>query len=537
MARTATTRPNRLAPPLAVAPLLAMAVLLCLDTASAQTAGSTPTGESDASRIERLERMVSTVVEENRRLADEVRSLREQYETRPALSQQPSLPSPAVPDPELPGWRADLVDSDDDPEPPPATSFWTAPPPIPTDPQTFVAPRPRFHVEYNNGFEILPENIDETPFSLKIRSQNMFRYNGFARDATYWIDSSGQRQAIANSNYFGVPRGRLIFSGTALLPRLSYLLNIDYNSVTSNPIGFRAYELGYRFSRAFELYVGQTKVPGSREWLVSSFSALQGPDRSMATTFFRPSLSQGVWVIGQPFDELYYHAMVSDGFNTLNQLPERLNNRFCWSGSMWWEPWGAFGPGYSDLEDHDDAAIRLGGSYTYAVGRGSQTESDAVENSPVRLSDGTIVTTLGALAPGVTLQTYDISLAAIDLATKYRGLGISAEVYAQNLLNLGATGPIPVDSIRAYGGVLQGGYFVLPQRAELYARTSFVTGGYGSGSEAAAGFNWFFLKGRDNLRYTFDAAWLESSPAGQNRTGFVAGQTGLLLRTQITVVY
>jgi len=50
-------------------------------------------------------------------------------------------------------------------------------------------------------------------------------------------------------------------------------------------------------------------------------------------------------------------------------------------------------------------------------------------------------------------------------------------------------------------------------------------------------FDSIFLEGKDNLRFTFDAAWLERSPAGQNRTGFVAGQTGLLIRTQITVVY
>jgi hypothetical protein len=39
------------------------------------------------------------------------------------------------------------------------------------------------------------------------------------------------------------------------------------------------------------------------------------------------------------------------------------------------------------------------------------------------------------------------------------------------------------------------------------------------------------------LCFTFDAAWLENSPAGQNRTGFVAGQTGLLVRTQIVAAY
>jgi hypothetical protein len=67
----------------------------------------------------------------------------------------------------------------------------------------------------------------------------------------------------------------------------------------------------------------------------------------------------------------------------------------------------------------------------------------------------------------------------------------------------------------------------------LYARSSYVTGAYGSGYEVGGGFNEFFLPGKDNLFFTFDVAWLENSPAGQNRTGFVAGQTGLLVRTQI----
>jgi hypothetical protein len=394
-----------------------------------------------------------------------------------------------------------------------------------------------FHVDYDNGFAILPNEPDETPFSLKIRNQNMFRYDGFSRAESTWTDSAGNQLPIANSNYFGIPRGRLIFSGNALVPKLSYLLNIDYNSVTSQPIGFRAFWLSYQFSKGLELYVGQSKVPGSREWLESAFAPLQSADRTMATTFFRPSLSQGMWITGEPVDDLYYHAMVSNGFNTLNLQPEQLNNRFAWSGSTWWEPWGDFGRGYSDLQHHETAAIRLGGSYTYALGSGSQAASDAVENSPVRLSDGTIITAPGALAPDVTLTSYDISLAAIDLAWKYRGLGLSSEIYFQDLLGLQGTGPLPIASTSAFGGFVKGGVFLVPQETEVYARSSYVTGAYGSGYELGGGFNRFFLPGKDSLFFTFDVAWLESSPAGQNRTGFVAGQTGLLVRTQIVAAF
>lgn len=398
-------------------------------------------------------------------------------------------------------------------------------------------PGSRFHADYADGFAILPDDPGQTPFSLRVRNQNMFRYTGFARAEPSWTDSAGSTVPIVNSNYFGIPRGRLIFDGDALLPGLSYLLNIDYNSVTSQPIGFRAYWLSWRIGEAAQLFVGQSKVPGSREWIESAFAPLQSADRTMATTFFRPSLSQGVWMTGEPLDGLFYHAMVSNGFNTLNLIPEALNNRFAWSGSAWWEPWAEFGRGYSDLQHHDRAAIRCGASYTYALGSGSQSASDAVENSPIRLSDGTIITTPGALAPGVTLTSYDISLAAIDAAWKYRGWGLSSEIYFQDLLGLQGTGPLPIASTSAFGGFLKGGVFVVPRETELYARASYVTGAYGSGHELGGGFHHFFLPGRDNLFFTGDAAWLEQSPAGQNRTGFVAGQTGLLVRAQIVAVY
>lgn len=446
--------------------------------------------------------------------------------TPPARAVEPApadIALQAVPSPVPEGWEAEFED---------AGASWTG-----CTGADSARRGGRFRVDYDGGFAILPNDPDETPYSLRIRNQNMFRYDGFARAEPAWTDSAGNVIPINNSNYFGIPRGRLIFSGDALMPRLSYLLNIDYNSVTNQPIGFRAFWLGYRFSKAVELYVGQSKVPGSREWIESAFAPLQSADRTMATTFFRPSLSQGVWLMGEPSDGWHYHAMMSNGFNTLNLLPEELNNRFAWSGSTWWEPWGAFGRGYSDLQHHEEAAVRLGGSYTFALGSGNQAASDAVENSPVRLSDGTIITTPGALAPGVTLQSYDISLAAIDWAWKYRGFGLSSEIYFQDLLNFVGTGPLPITSASAFGGFVKGGYFVIPRETELYARSSYVTGGYGSGYELGGGCNQFFLPGKDNLFFTFDVAWLEHSPAGQNRTGFVAGQTGLLVRTQIVAVF
>ncbi len=177
--------------------------------------------------------------------------------------------------------------------------------------------------------------------------------------------------------------------------------------------------------------------------------------------------------------------------------------------------------------------MRVGTSFTAAIGQGPQVDTDTIENTLVRLSDGTLISMQGAFAPGVTLQRYDLSLTAIDVAFKYRGCSLSSEVYFQELSSLEGNGPLPLQSTRAYGGFAQGGYFLLPQQLELYARTSWVSGEYGSGSEIAGGFNWFPIRGKSNLRFTFDVADLESSPADQNRTGLEAGQTGILIRTQI----
>src|SRR5207342_1781650 len=121
-----------------------------------------------------------------------------------------------------------------------------------------------------------------------------------------------------------------------------YMLNIDYNTVGTNQINFLAYWLGYRFSRGCTAYIGQYKVAGSREWL-TSYLYTQGLDRSLATTFFRPSLSQGIWITGEPVDGFHYHAMMSNGFNTLGINPDQISSKMTFSGSAWFEPLGEFG--------------------------------------------------------------------------------------------------------------------------------------------------------------------------------------------------
>jgi hypothetical protein len=383
---------------------------------------------------------------------------------------------------------------------------------------------------------IAPTDPDTFPFSFKFNNQTQVRYTAFDAGEARWTDSTGAVFPITDRSNFEIPRGRAVFSGFVFLPDLTWMLNIDYNTVSDSPINFRAYWMAYTFNRGLTLYLGQNKVPGSREWLVSNMY-MSGPDRSMATTFFRPSLSQGLWATGEPIDGLFYHAMIANGFNTLNTKPSELDSNMAFSLSVWDEPWGEFGAGYGDFEWHEEPALRFGTSLTYSPEHGQQGDPDAPENAEIRLTDGTVLTAPGALAPGVTLNVYYVGLETFDVSYKHRGFSISGELYLQQLFGLRGNGPLPRSSLFAYGGFLQTGYFVIPQKFELYGRTSQITGRNGNGGEFALGFNWFFLPGKQNLRYTLDAAWIERSPADQNRTDYRAGDTGVLIRSQFQLFF
>jgi hypothetical protein len=395
---------------------------------------------------------------------------------------------------------------------------------------------PSYTFGYDHGFEISSTDLTEAPFSLKFNFENQFRYVGFARGVESWTDSAGNVMSVTNRNNLEIPRGRVIFSGMALLPEVRYQLDFDYNTVSDRQVNLRGYWLSYQFSRAVSLYVGQDMVPGSREWLTSSRNTL-GPDRSLATTFFRPSLSQGVWVIGEPIDGFHYRAMVANGFNTGSVTAQKLDNLFAYAASAWWEPMGEFGPALSDLEWHDDPAIRVGASGTVAPVEGLQDTPNFPENNEIRLSDGTLITATGALAPGVTVTAFGIALGAIDFGFKHRGFSFTSELYLRDIFNLKADGPLPRSSMFDIGGYGQIGFFLVPRKFEVYTRTSHVTGPFGTGGEYAGGWNWYILPGSQNLRLTIDVAWINHSPADQNRTDYRAGDTGWLIRTQFQTYF
>ena len=235
-------------------------------------------------------------------------------------------------------------------------------------------------------------------------------------------------------------------------------------------------------------------------------------------------------------DNVHYVAMLANSLNRFTQGTERAGSSRAFGGSLWWEPQGDFGVGPSDLENHARPSWRLGlnTAISSETNQGfGQVGLSNPEDTIVRLSDGTPLFRRGSLGPGVELMSTNIQLWTVDAAVKYRGLGIAGEYFFRSLNGFeteGAGQPV-VNSLFDHGGLLQASYFLVARELELFARTSYVTGRFGTGSEYGAGVNWY-PQGQRTWRYTFEVLRINDSPAQNLLTGYRAGETGTLFQLQ-----
>lgn len=385
----------------------------------------------------------------------------------------------------------------------------------------------------NDFLLVEPIDPDATPFELRFDLRTQLRYSGFAPSASSWTESNGTMLPVRDFSVFEINRNWFEFSGYGLDPRLKYL-SIVFTSTASNSAIFLGY-LRYEFDRSFNLSGGYWKVPGSQEWY-DSFRYTLGSDRTMATTFFRPGFSPGVWIDGEPTDDLHYVFMISNSFNGESETAKRLGSAMAYSSSVWWEPWGKYGPGPSDIEDHRSPALQLSSGFVFTrrLNQGTSTPTNP-EDTVLRLSDGTPLFAAGALGPGAQLVGTNLYLWSLGAAMKWQGWSVSSEAYLRWLQDFATNGaPATVSKLFDCGGYLQTGLFFVPRKGELFARTSAVTGHYGNGYEWSGGINWYPQETR-HWRCTFDVTRIVRSPADNILTGYRAGESGVLFEAQMLV--
>jgi hypothetical protein len=511
-------------------------------------AGSTPANSSPAQgapiSLEGLARQLQRLEEQNAKLAEQNQSLVKQLQTvtsrcdqlnrrleqiEPRPGAPPStLPSPLPPDAGFP------------PEGSRAGSGSTRPQEAADLSQVGEPARQAFskflvgdYDEDRGQFVLVrPRDEQRVPFELRFDIFTQARYSNFARKTNFWIDSTGARQEVRSFQSTEINRNFLQFSGFAIDPRLQFTA-IIFSSTAFNDTVYLGW-INFHFCDAFDLRVGNWLVPGTREWY-ESFRYTLGAERLMATTFFRPNISPGVWAQGEPIKNVHYVAMLMNSMNRFSQGIERVGSAINFAGTVWSEPRGSFGLGPSDIENHQRLTPRIGTSVAFSKetnqGLGSDTLANP-EDTILRLSDGTPLFRPGALGPGVELRSAGVQLWTIDAAIKYRGLGLSGEYFFRWLDTFRAENShVPFHSLFDQGGLLQAGYFVNPGKLEAFARTSFVTGPFGGGNEFGGGANWY-VRGTRDWRLTFEVLEINHSPAQNVLTGYRAGASGTLFQLQ-----
>ncbi len=385
------------------------------------------------------------------------------------------------------------------------------------------------------GFEIA-----DTPMgSLNFSAWAYTRYlNQNALDKSY-TDSFGRDFDLDLRNDFQFNKVNLTFNGWVYDPNLRYLLYTWTNN-TSQGDGAQVVVAGnfkYRFNKAVDVGVGIDGLPGTRS-MYGTFPYFNKVDmRTMADEFFRPSYTTGIWSAGELDKGLTYKVMLGNNLSQLGVNAAKLDGDLdTWSGRIQWQPTtGEFGPngGWGDFEMHEQLATQLGLSATYSrEDRQSQPGTEDVNNSQIRLSDGTRLFLPGAFATDGGIKRATYQMVSADAGLKYQGFELATAGFSRWLDTFKTQGEVPVDDLYDYGFEVQTSYMFMPHTLQGYIASSKIFGEYGNPWDTAVGVNWFPMRTR-SLRVNGELLYTNDSAVGNSSAPYLVGGDGTALNTNI----
>ena len=376
---------------------------------------------------------------------------------------------------------------------------------------------------------------------LGISAYALLRYIDQMPAEQTFTDHLGVEHTVDGRQDIFPHRVMIFFKGWVGSPKLVYNIFIWTVNTTDQKNLFAS--IGYQFNRKFSLYAGINGLPGTRS-LQGSHPYWLGNDRVMADEFFRPYFTYGLWAQGEPTPGFWYNAMLGNNLSALGVKATQLDRTFSGAASVWWMPTThEFGPrgAFGDWEYHEKVATRFGVSATYSP---EQRFGDGVTgptgNTTIKLADSLNVFDTGSLAPGVTVQSVNYELLAVDLGVKYRGVFVQTELYRRQLDGFKADGTLPVEKIVDTGFYVQAAGYPVPKKLELYGATSQIYGDKGAGfdnsSEYILGLNFYPFKMR-NHRLNVQVQDVNHSPVGSTFGYYVGGQHGTTVSTAFSVFF
>jgi hypothetical protein len=264
-------------------------------------------------------------------------------------------------------------------------------------------------------------------------------------------------------------------------------------------------------------------------------------NRTVADEFFRGSYSQGFWADGKILDNVGYRVMIANNLSALgiaaSQLDAQLNTM---SGALWWMPTtGEFGPamGFGDFEGHEKPATLFGIHFTRSrEDKQDQPSTNDIENSQIRLSDGTLLFSPNAFNTDGQVNRATYQMADVNAGFKYLGWSLEGEYYVRWITDFKTTGFIPVSSLFDHGFQVQASTMLIPKQLQAYVAGSEVFGQYGKPWDVTVGLNWYpFL--RREMHINAQAIYLDRSPVGGLSYPYIVGGNGWLFNTDFIITF
>jgi hypothetical protein len=377
------------------------------------------------------------------------------------------------------------------------------------------------------------------------KGQIYFRLFSYARylnqrnlDPTY-VDGFGNARTVQLRQDIQLQKFFAPFSGWFLTSKFRYYLYVwSSNPSQGDPaqvVG--AGNLSYTFNRFVTLGAGITSLPAVRSTEGQFPYWLGVDDRMTADEFFRGSYTDGVWLKGEITAKSKYMAMIGNNLSVLGVSATQLDNKLDTQSFMvqWLPTTGEFGlyGTFGDYDDHQKVATRLGAHYTHSLeDRQMQPGTNAIENSQIRLTDGSSVFTPDLFGPGITVNTVDYQMMSLDAGVKYRGLSLEGEYYRRWLNDFTGINTAGIAAITDDGYQLQSSAMIVQKTLQVYLSGSQIFGRYGNASELRAGQNWYLARER-GLRLNAEWIHLGNCPVGYTAVPYPVGGNGNLFHVNL----
>ena len=507
---------------------------------SAPSAAPAQAGSDLQQRLQRLEQSQQALQRQLEQNAAEIEALKKQANAQQGAKAPPAAGAAASAGTQARAAAAPTVQ----PAAPPAQAAGSAATQAPAAPapaaggtaipQAGAAPEPLPNWgTYTDFLGYKVANTDRGDMNVAIYTY--VRYlNQLGTDATY-TNAFGQTSELQRRQEVQILKVQIKFLGWVLDPKFRYFLYAwSSNATQGQPAQVvLAGNLGYTFNKYFTLSGGITSLPGVRSTEGNFPFWLNVDNRMVADEFMRPSYTSGFWAKGDIAPGLRYQIMLGNNLSTLGVNSGQLNNHFdtLATALVWTPTTGEFGTGFGDFEDHQAVATRVGLHYTHSrEDRQSQPGTDSIENTQIRLSDGTGIFTPNIFGPGVAVTDVRYQMSDVDAGIKYHGLALEGEYYWRKLDEFQGPGTSIIPNRYDRGFQLQASMMAIPKRLQVYLAGSRVDGQYGYPWDTRLGINVFPWKNRV-FRWNTQVMYIYHAPSGYNSLTYNVGSTGWIFNT------